>query len=118
MQGLFSQLAIILLVVVLVLTLIGTWRVYEKASLAREQKKLAEKELGDLKVRQADLEAKLSALKTERGQEEEIRQRFSVAKKGESVVVVVDPSNNGTGTESNPQGISGWWQKFLNIFRN
>lgn len=115
---LISRLLIGVLSIMFVSTLIGTWGVYEKASLAREQKRLAERELLELEARQADLQAKLGALKTERGQEEEIRQRFSVAKKGESVVVIVDPSNTGTGTQTASQGISGWWKKFSNFFRD
>lgn len=115
-QILYSRPTFILLAVLLLVTLNSTWNIYEKASLAREQKNRLEKELSDLKTRKLELEAKILNLKTERGLEEEIRSRFNVAKQGESVVVVVDPTfPEGTSTQ-NESGISGLWHKFLRLF--
>lgn len=113
----YSRPALILLAVLFAFVAHGTWKVYEKASLAREQKNRITKELAELKSREADLQAKLAELRTERGLEEELRERFGVVKEGESVVVIVDPSDNGTSTKASSSGISRWWQKFLNIFR-
>ena len=116
-QIVYSRPTLVLLAVLLVIALNSTWKMYEKASLAREQKVRLQKELEDLKVREVDLQAKIANLKTERGLEEEIRGRFSVAKNGESVVVVVDPSSGkGTSTE-NESGIGGLWHKFLGLFK-
>jgi cell division protein FtsB len=115
-QILYSRPTFVLLVVLFAVTLNSTWKMYEKASLAREQKDRLEKELEDLKTHESDLEAKIANLKTERGLEEEIRGRFSVAKNGESVVVVVDPTSpEGTSTQ-NESGIGGLWHKFLRLF--
>lgn len=115
-QIVYSRPMLVLLVVLLVVTLNSTWKMYEKASLAREQKNRLEKELEDLKSRELELEAKIANLKTERGLEEEIRGRFSVAKNGESVVVVVDPSS-GEGTSTKDESvIGGLWHKFLGLF--
>ena len=113
---LYSRPILVLLAVLLVVALNSTWKMYEKASLAREQKNRLEKELEDLKARELDLEVKIANLKTARGLEEEIRGRFSVAKNGESVVVVVDPSS-GEGTSTNGESvIGGLWHKFLRLF--
>ena len=95
----------------------GTWGVYQKASLAREQRERFEQELIQLQVRHADLEAKLNALTTERGIEEEIRERYSVAKKGESVVVIVDTPLAGQETNASRSTISVWWDKFSGLFK-
>lgn len=116
-QIFYSRPILILLTVLLLVAAHGTWKIYEKAVIAAEQKDRAAKDLADLKAREADLEAKVASLKTDRGLEEEIRQRFSVVKNGESVVVVVDPSaQNGTSTQNTDSGVSLWWHKFLGIF--
>ena len=114
-QIVYSRPTLVLLAVLLVVTLNSTWKMYEKASLAREQKNRLENELESLKTRELDLQAKIANLKTERGLEEEIRGRFSVAKNGESVVVVVDPSSEGTSTQDESV-IGGLWHKFLRLF--
>ena len=116
-QIVYSRPTLVLLAVLLVITLNSTWKMYEKASLAREQKNRLEKELEELKARELDLQAKIANLKTERGLEEEIRGRFSVAKNGESVVVVVDPSSEGTSTQDESV-IGGLWHRFLKFFKN
>jgi cell division protein FtsB len=116
-QVFYSRPVFILLVVLLLVAAHGTWKIYEKAIIAAEQKDRAAKDLADLKAREMDLEAKIASLKTDRGLEEEIRQRFSVVKNGESVVVVVDPSTQqGTSTQDTDSGVSFWWHKFLGIF--
>lgn len=115
-QIVYSRPTLVLLAVLLVVALNSTWKIYEKASLAREQKNRLEKELEDLKARESELREKLAELKTERGLEEEIRTRFSVAKNGESVVVIVDPSS-GEGTSTRDEsGVAGLWRKFLRLF--
>ena len=114
-QIVYSRPTLVLLAVLLVVALNSTWKMYEKASLAREQKNRLENELESLKARELDLQAKIANLKTERGLEEEIRGRFSVAKNGESVVVVVDPSYEGTSTQDESV-IGGLWHKFLRLF--
>lgn len=113
----YSRLTLVLLAVVLVFMISGTWGVYQKASLAREQKERLEQELVELEKRRADLEAKLNALTTERGIEEEIRERYSVAKKGESVVVIVDSPEGDAENTHEQSRISAWWKKLTGIFR-
>lgn len=79
---------------VLLLLLIGhaTWRVYAKERSAATELRNQAASLGELKQRKAALEAKLRALSTERGVEEEIRDRFPVTKPGEEVITVVNPA--------------------------
>src|SRR3989304_5430137 len=86
-QIVYSRPTLVLLAVLLVVTLNSTWKMYEKASLAREQKNRLENELESLKARELDLQAKIANLKTERGLEEERRGRFSVARNGEGAGV-------------------------------
>lgn len=69
----------------------------------------------DLKTRQAMLGSQIDKLSTESGQEEEIRSKFSVAKPGEAVVMVIDGTNSASVDPSNTN--TGLWQKFLGLFR-
>ena len=63
-----------------------------------------------LEERRAALEANLSALSTERGQDEAIRTAFSVARPGEEVIVVVPPAT------STPTTTPSWWQTLFDWF--
>lgn len=67
--------------------------VYERYSVEREmtaKREAKERELHDLEYRAAVLESKVEDLRDARGVEEELRNRFDVAKEGEEVIVIVD----------------------------
>ena len=68
--------------------------VYDRYVVAKEMEgKLEAKraELEHLKQRAEVLDAKVKYLEDERGIEEELRNRFDVARQGEQVVVLIDP---------------------------
>jgi cell division protein FtsB len=68
--------------------------VYDRYVVAKEMEgKLETKraELEHLKQRAQTLDAKVKYLEDERGIEEELRNRFDVAREGEQVVVLIDP---------------------------
>lgn len=83
-------LAVVLLVLIAI-ALRGVWGVYKKAQDSRELKVEAEATLSDLKSREKELRADIANLKSDRGVEAELRERYDLAKEGESVVVIVDP---------------------------
>jgi cell division protein FtsB len=86
---LYSKVTIALLfvcAVVLGFSVVGRFSVEREMAAKREKQ---EAELMDLKARAAALEAKVDHLKQSRGVEEELRNRFDVAKEGEKVVVLV-----------------------------
>lgn len=56
----------------------------------RQLKEQAARELDELQTRRQKLELDISSLKSERGQEEVIRENFQVTKEGEGVVVIVN----------------------------
>ena len=87
---LFGKIGLIVLVVVFALFANGAWGVYKKASFAKENRELAEKELHDLNEREAALQEEMTRLNTPRGLEEEIRQKFDVGREGEQLIVLVD----------------------------
>ena len=96
---------------------------YERYVVENEMaEKTAEKsaEYAKLQERAALLESKLSHLENNRGIEEELRNRFDVAKDGEKVVIIVEkpdsketkiePINQSAGKERESQS---WWSTFM-----
>lgn len=75
----------------------------------------AKAELRILEERKRDLEKRVSFLKTERGQESEIREKFMVGKEGEGVILLVDQPHSTT-TKALPLKES-FWSGFLDFFR-
>lgn len=73
--------------------------VYERFDREREmalKREELEGKLEGLEANAAALKAKVEHLESERGIEEELRDRFEVAKSGEQVVVLVDETPSGT----------------------
>lgn len=73
----------------------STWRVFGTLSQVKNERREAEIARDALKVRTAELQASVGALKTDRGVEEEIRSRYPLVKPGEIEFVFVEK-----GTES------------------
>lgn len=64
---------------------------YEKSKEANARRDKATAELAALQEREGQLSGDIARLGSERGQEEEIRNRFMVAKDGEKVIIVTQP---------------------------
>ncbi|MAZ67170.1 hypothetical protein CL652_00110 [bacterium] len=109
----FGKAGLVALVIVFALFANGTWSVYKKASFARENRKMAEKDLTELRSREAALQAELNRLNTERGLEEELRQKFDVGRKGERLVVLVDAPDTELVTEFAKPTV---WEKIIVFF--
>ena len=87
---LYSKTTFVLLVMVAILLLTS---VYNRLIVAQETKtKLEERkeDLEALEMRAEVLRAKVEYLENERGIEEELRNRFDVAKEGERVVIILE----------------------------
>ncbi len=92
----------------------STWRVYTRKKLSEEAKNVSLHQLDELSSRAELIGAKIEALSTEYGVEEEIRSKFSVAKPGEHLVVVVDtPDTAQARATSSPS----FWQRLREFFR-
>ena len=100
---LFSKLTLLLLLILIFFTARAA---YERFTVERQvQRKSQDKqeELEALKERATVLESRVERLKDERGVEEELRNRFDVAKEGEQVVIILD---NGEETETDLDELS------------
>ena len=84
------RLVILLLLAVVVVGVRGVWGVYKKEQESRTLRADAEMQLADMKIREADLRRDMTALKSERGIEEVLREEYELAKEGEGVIVIVD----------------------------
>jgi len=97
-----------------VYSLYSTFEVWQKKEESEEFRNVSERKLSELQSRYDGLEKDLERLETPEGVEEEIRSKFSVAKAGENVVVIVnDVAVDGS---SSTKKVS-LWQKFLNLFK-
>lgn len=86
----FSKFTILIL---LILTILLSMSVFERFMALRaiaEKRAIREAELHELRQRAAALEAEVEYLQHGRGIEEELRNRFDVAKEGEQVIIIVD----------------------------
>ncbi|MEK7460146.1 MAG: hypothetical protein AAB628_01200 [Patescibacteria group bacterium] len=114
-QIIYSKASIAVLLVFSVLIAHGAWKVHEKAIIAKAESGEAERTLSEMENRSKELEASLVRLKTDRGIEEEVRQKFAVARPGEEVVVIVDEnskkSKNGEALEE-----KSFWDSIKSFF--
>ena len=95
----------------------ATWNVYQKYSEARQNEEIVSNEIQKLQERESDLSVDIARLNTERGVEEELRKRFGVAKKGEEVMVIVEPTVlDGQNIVDNEGQKKGFWRSLIGIF--
>ena len=110
---LYHKATLVILLLVTLFVLRSTWIVWQKKEESEALKETSLNYKNGLEVRDKELNSEINSLGTEVGKEAEIRSKFSVAKNGESVVVIVDDATNtqSTTTERN------LWQRFLNLFK-
>lgn len=93
---LYAKPTLIILTLITAGLLQASWSMYKKSEEALAKKEKAAWELEELKQREAELSRDIERLSTERGVEEEIRERFMVAKEGEKVIIVSEPEKQKT----------------------
>lgn len=69
----------------------GAVRVYLKERESRMLREYAEIEKQELEQQAERLRADTQKLKTDRGQEEALREQYDVGKRGESLIIIVEP---------------------------
>jgi len=87
----WRRLIAVVLLLLIAIVLRGVWGVYQKEKESRELRAEALAKLDDLKKREYELRAEIASLKSNRGIEAELRERYDLAAEGEGVVVIVDP---------------------------
>jgi cell division protein FtsB len=112
-RALYAKPTIIALVIVFLFVANGAWGMYQKSTTSITNKNSAEGELSSLKSREIELSQDIVNLSTDRGIEEEIRERFMVAKEGESVMVIANPKEEKIHTVTVPDTEETMVQKML-----
>lgn len=86
---LYSPVAGVAFFILLVLLVKASWGIYAKSGASVEARSISEKQYNELVERQDFINKEIKRLRTTEGVEEEIRNKFSVAKPGETMVVIV-----------------------------
>lgn len=85
------RLALIALFVVVVAACSALWDVYNKEKESRILKNQAEAQLYNLNIQESHLSGEISRLETARGKEEMLRENYEMARKGENMIMIIDP---------------------------
>lgn len=112
---LYSKTSLFVLAVVLLAVGRGAWGVHLKASIAISERDIALRSLSELESRNSELKVSLARLKSGQGIEEEVRQKYTVARAGEEIVVVVDDSAK-KGKNSEVASNGSFWQRVVSFF--
>lgn len=94
----------------------ATWNAYGEYVETQEQVARVQVEFDTLSSRAHDLSREVASLQTPEGVEKEIRKKFSVAKEGEQVVVIVD--NNEKVSNIQPESRFGFWRSLVHNIQN
>ena len=112
---LYAKPTLFFIAVILLFSLNSTYKMYEKAAETNGDRSLTLREKETLLAKENELSERISKLKTERGMEEEIRNKYRVVKNGEGVIIVVGAGENqanaaaATSTASLFYRIKGWF---------
>jgi len=107
---LFSLPFLILAMGLVILVSISAFKMYQTSRDTQETVERLEEERDEMSIRQEQLLNTAADLSTQRGIEQEIREKFSVVKEGERVIVLVDdPDRNSTSTAIDES----WWRSLL-----
>ncbi|MDB5266453.1 MAG: hypothetical protein JWN89_268 [Parcubacteria group bacterium] len=114
-ERLYSTPVLIGLSLITLLVLRGTFVIMQKERESSTYVGSLEEKVTTLADRQAKLKTDTARLSTDEGIDTEIKTRFSVAKAGEHVVVIVDPKEKASTTEpkSGP-----WYQGVVSFLKS
>ena len=107
----YSRITIFIFFIIVIFLVREVYDIYKKERMSAKSVATVEENYNDLKNRQNMLKSEIERLNTGKGIEEEIRSKFSVAKPGETVVVVIDSSSS-TSTDSESVE-KGFWNKIF-----
>ncbi len=102
----------VILFFAIVLLLVNTIDLIQKNNETKNKKLYALSENEELIIQKESIKKEVDNLESVRGQEEIIREKFSVVKEGEGVVVVIDEDLQNTENQSENK------KSFINFFKN
>lgn len=105
---LYSRVFVLTLLLIVGFMSYRIWGIGSRSRAVNAEKESMLSQVAELTARKQSLESDLAALKTDRGLEELIREKFSVAKEGEGVITVVAPTTTLATTTT-----KSWWGSFV-----
>ena len=124
MSVLYSKAVIFVLCFITILMSISVYNRFTVSEETKEKLEVKQAELNELKMRAMVLESKVTYLQDERGIEEELRNRFDVAREGEQVVILLDRDTKdlnggktGTSTSIEDKEVSSEVTSFFEYFK-
>lgn len=112
----YSKVTIAILLFFVVMMIPGVYGIYKKVAESSKDRKSAERELADLESREKMLLEKVERGNSERGQEEQIREKFNVAKEGESVIILVEKPIPVSENANEANVFRAVWSKIKGVF--
>lgn len=109
----YSRISLVVLVILVILVAKSVWFAFRDERLTRINKIEAENKLNELEEREEKLTDDIGKLKTDEGVEKEIRDKFSVVKDGEKMIMIIDSGDK----RNNYNQEKSFWKKFLNLFQ-
>jgi len=111
---LYSKLSLIILALIVIKLSFSVFDMYKKERDTRLKRIEQKNILYEFKKREKDLSDEIKRLSSEKGIEEEIRSKFEVGKKGESVVLIID--NPEEENIKNNVAEKSFWQRLKDLF--
>jgi len=112
---LYAPITILVLAILLVFLVRGAIGAYKDERASRKELQNSQQSSAELSKRETFLQSEIERLGSDRGLEEELRNKYPVAKEGESVVIIVEPKEEDN--DSAPAQTSGFWSNLFNFFR-
>lgn len=109
----YAKPTIIILALLVALLTRGAWGVYQKSKEAVAKNEKAQDELAGLLAREEELKEDIARLSSAEGIEEEIRERFMVAKEGEKVMIITDLDKDSVHTVTVDDGPPTFMEKMM-----
>ena len=114
----YSWWSVVILVVIAFFFINNTWDVYKKYAESKGNIINLQDSYDIAQMREGELRSKISYLGSERGLEEEIREKFNVVKDGEQVVVIINSNIEEDYKEVEKSNVvKRLWSKMLDAFR-
>ncbi|OGI60025.1 hypothetical protein A2641_02510 [Candidatus Nomurabacteria bacterium RIFCSPHIGHO2_01_FULL_37_25] len=107
-----------ILLFLVILILFFAWNMLgfmNKMSVTRENRKIAENKVAQLEKEKEKLASDINKLKSQNGIEENIRDKFGLAKEGEGLIVILDDKNT---AETSKENSGGFFSFLKNWFEN
>ena len=115
-RRLYSPIVLIILLIITVALLNASWGALQKKRESDRNAERVKKELEALESQEQSLSVTIDRLQTNTGIEEEIRQKFNVAKDGEKVIIIVEPNQASTTAVEKTGFFNRLWSKFRGWF--